>query len=251
MIPASSPMACARGGINIMKYVMLATSSNFGNMFSMAGGALFLPLLPMLPVRILLNNLLYDLSEIALPLDRVDHAMAAKPRHWDIKAVRRFMPVFGPVSSLFDFLIFALLLGVFRSDETLFHTGWFVESLATQVLVIFVLRTGGNFFASRPHPLLTVASLSAILLAVALPYTITGDGFGFSPLPLPLLLAFAAMRSTICSPWNWSSGSSSSGSLRECGTCNACDGSHSSRVPGYHKIPGARNLPGCFIRRLQ
>ena len=112
---------------NILKYMMMGTSSNFGNMFSMAGGVLFLPFLPMLPIQILLNNLLYDLSEMTIPMDEVSDAMVAKPRRWDLAIVRKFMFVFGPLSSVFDFITFGLLLWVFRADEALFHTGWFVE----------------------------------------------------------------------------------------------------------------------------
>ena len=127
--------------VNILKYMMMGTSSNFGNMFSMAAGVLFLPFLPMLPTQILLNNLLYDLSEMAIPLDEVSDAMVAKPRRWDLDVVRKFMFVFGPLSSVFDFVTFGLLLWVFHADEALFHTGWFVESLSTQILVIFIIRT--------------------------------------------------------------------------------------------------------------
>jgi Mg2+-importing ATPase len=178
---------------NIMKYIMMGTSSNFGNMFSMAGGVLFLPFLPMLPVQILLNNLLYDMSETAIPLDDVDEDMIERPRHWDMRFVRDFTFVMGPVSSLFDFMTFGLLLWVFHSGEALFHTGWFVESLMTQVLVIFVIRTRGSPFASRPHPILAATSLAAVAVAVALPYTPLGVWFGFSPPPLELLAALAGM----------------------------------------------------------
>ncbi len=178
---------------NIMKYIMMGTSSNFGNMFSMAGGVLFLPFLPMLPVQILLNNLLYDVSETAIPLDDVDEEMIERPRHWNMHFVRDFAFVMGPVSSLFDFLTFGLLLWVFGAGEGLFHTGWFVESLMTQVLVIFVIRTRGSPFASRPHPLLTATSLAAVTLAVLLPYTPLGGWFGFAPPPLALLAALAGM----------------------------------------------------------
>ena len=118
--------------MNIIKYMMMGTSSNFGNMFSMAGGVLFLPFLPMLPTQILLNNLLYDLSEAAIPLDNVSDSMVAKPRHWDLDIVRKFMFVFGPLSSIFDFATFGLLLWVFHAGEKMFQTGWFVESLATK-----------------------------------------------------------------------------------------------------------------------
>lgn len=172
---------------NIMKYVMMGTSSNFGNMLSMASGVLFLPFLPMLPVQILLNNLLYDFSEAAIPIDRVDPEMIERPRHWDMKFVRNYMVLMGPVNFLFDLLTFGLLLWFFHAGEALFHTGWFVESLATQVLVIFVIRTRGSPFKSRPHPLLIATSIVVLLVAVVLPYTPIGAWFGFVP-PSPLLL---------------------------------------------------------------
>jgi P-type Mg2+ transporter len=178
---------------NIMKYVMMGTSSNFGNMFSMAGAVLILPFLPMLPVQILLNNLLYDTSEIAIPLDRVDEAMTAQPRHWDVRFVRDFMLVLGPVSSLFDFLTFGLLLWVFQASEALFQTGWFVESLMTQVLVIFVIRTQARPWLSRPHPALAASSLGIVALALALPFTPLGAWFGFVPLPIEVLLVLAIL----------------------------------------------------------
>lgn len=178
---------------NIMKYVMMGTSSNFGNMFSMAGAVVILPFLPMLPVQILLNNLLYDTSEIAIPLDQVDEAMIAEPRHWDMNFVRNFMLVLGPVSSLFDFLTFGLLLWVFHAGEALFQTGWFVESLMTQVLVIFVIRTRARPWLSRPHPALAASSLGIVALAEALPFSPLGTWFGFVPLPVHVLLALAAL----------------------------------------------------------
>jgi len=176
--------------INILKYMMMGTSSNFGNMFSMAGGVLFLPFLPMLPTQILLNNLLYDLSETAIPLDRVSDAMTARPHHWNLDVIRKFMFVFGPLSSVFDFVTFGLLLWVFRADEALFHTGWFVESLATQVLVIFIIRTAKPL-TDRPHPLLVASSLSAVGIAVAFPYSPFAPWLGFVPLPAPIMGALA------------------------------------------------------------
>ena len=135
---------------NIMKFIMMAMSSNFGNMFSMAGATLILPFLPMLPVQILLNNLLYAVSEMPIPLDEVDSEITEKPEHWDMRFIRNFMLVMGPVSSVFDFLTFGLLLLVFHADEALFQTGWFIELLATQVLVIFVLRTRRNPLQQPP-----------------------------------------------------------------------------------------------------
>ena len=176
--------------VNIVKYMMMGTSSNFGNMFSMAGGVLFLPFLPMLPTQILLNNLLYDLSETAIPMDRVSDATAAQPRRWNLDIVRKFMFVFGPLSSIFDFITFGLLLWVFDADEKLFHTGWFVESLATQVLVIFIIRTA-HPLRDPPHPALVVSTLLAFAVAVALPYSPLAPWLGFAPVPVPLMGALA------------------------------------------------------------
>ena len=168
---------------NVMKYIMMATSSNFGNMFSMAAATLFLPFLPMLPLQILLNNFLYDLSELPIPLDNVDEQDLARPRRWDMAFIRDFVVCIGPISSIFDFLTFWLLLKVLHADETLFHTGWFVESLATQVLVIFVIRTRGSPFASRPHPALLLTSLGIVGVAMVLPFTPLAGMLGFTPLP--------------------------------------------------------------------
>lgn len=176
---------------NVIKYIMMGTSSNFGNMFSMAGATLLLPFLPMLPLQILLNNFLYDFSEIAIPLDRVDEETLAKPRVWDMDFIRQFMLTLGPLSSAFDFLTFWLLLGVLGAGETLFHTGWFVESVVTQVLVIFVIRTRGNPFASPPHPALTALSLAVVAMAVALPSTPLGAELGFVA-PPPAFYAMLA-----------------------------------------------------------
>lgn len=178
---------------NILKYVVMGTSSNFGNMFSMAGGVLFLPFLPMAPIQILLNNLLYDFSEIAIPLDRVDEALIRRPHRWNMAFVRNVMMALGPVSSLFDFLSFALLLFVFHAAQAEFRTGWFIESLATQVLVIFIIRTPGSALKSKAHPALIGSSIAVVALAVALPYLPIGAWFGFAPLPAPLLLALSAV----------------------------------------------------------
>ncbi len=171
--------------VNIMKYIMMGTSSNFGNMFSMAGATLFLPFLPMLPSQILLNNLLYDVSELPIPMDNVDHAYLTHPRHWDTGFIRNFMWVVGPVSSVFDFLMFFLLLKLFDAGEQLFHTGWFIESIATQVLVIFVIRTRGSPFNSRPSIALTITSLAVVIAAAVLPFTPVAAELGFvAPPPL-------------------------------------------------------------------
>ena len=178
---------------NILKYILMGTSSNFGNMFSMAGAVLFLPFLPMLPTQILLNNILYDLSELPIPFDAVDAEDTAQPRVMEMDLIRRFMFTIGPVSSLFDFITFAVLLKVFDASEALFQTGWFVESLCTQVLVIFVIRTRGNPLRSHPHPMLTVTSLAIVALAMVLPLTPLGAAFGFTPLPAGFYAALAVM----------------------------------------------------------
>ena len=178
---------------NIMKYVMMGTSSNFGNMFSMAGAVLFLPFLPMLPIQILLNNLLYDVSEIAIPMDNVDQAAIARPEHWDMTFVRNFMFVFGPLSSLFDFLTFWLLLHLFHAGEALFHTGWFLESLMTQILVIFVIRTRGGILNSKPAALLIASSLGALAVAILLPFTPLGRLLGFVAPSIGLIAALAGI----------------------------------------------------------
>ena len=185
---------------NVMKYIMMATSSNFGNMFSMAAATLFLPFLPMLPLQILLNNLLYDVSEIALPLDHVDAEDLARPRRWDMAFIRNFMLTIGPVSSLFDFVTFYLLLRLFDAQPALFRTGWFVESIATQVLVIFVIRTRRKPWLSRPNPWLVALSLGVVAAAMWLPFSPLASALGFVPLPLEffgllavLLVAYLAM----------------------------------------------------------
>jgi len=178
---------------NVMKYLLMGTSSNFGNMFSMAGASLFLPFLPMLPTQILLNNMLYDISEIAIPLDRVDANEVARPRAWNLKFIRNFMLAIGPVSSLFDFLTFYVLLKVLSADAPLFHTGWFIESLATQVLVIFVIRTRLNPFASHPHPLLTTVSLLVVAIGAILPFTPLGPVLGFVAPPVRFFVILIGM----------------------------------------------------------
>jgi Mg2+-importing ATPase len=147
----------------------------------------------MLPVQILLNNLLYAVSEMPIPLDAVDSVITEKPEHWDMRFIRNFMLVMGPVSSVFDFLTFALLLLVFHADEALFQTGWFIESLATQVLVIFVLRTRGNPLKSRPHPLLAFTSIAVVVLAIALPFTPLRAWFGFAEPSAAFLWAIAGL----------------------------------------------------------
>ncbi len=178
---------------NIMKYIMMGTSSNFGNMFSMAGASVFLPFLPMLPLQILLNNLLYDISELPIPLDRVDNDYLSHPRHWDMNFIRNFMVTVGPISSIFDFLTFYIMLAVFHADQVLFHTGWFIESMATQVLVIFVIRTRSNPFKSRPNPWLIVFAFTVVATVVILPFTPAAPYLGFVVPPAFFYLILAGM----------------------------------------------------------
>jgi Mg2+-importing ATPase len=170
---------------NTMKYIMMAVSSNFGNMFSVAGASMFLNFLPMTATQILLNNLLYDFSEMTIPTDNVDEEYIEKPKKLDIKYIRNFMMVLGPTSSIFDFLTFFLMLVVFKATVPVFQTAWFVESLSTQTFVVFVLRTRKTpFFKSKPGKYLTISSLSIIAFAFALPYIHPlAHLFGFSPPP--------------------------------------------------------------------
>jgi Mg2+-importing ATPase len=176
---------------NILKYLLMGTSSNFGNMFSMAVASVALPFLPMLPTQILLNNFLYDLAQVTIPGDRVDAALLRRPHRWDIRLVRNFMIGVGPVSSLFDFLTFYVMFRVFDAGEALFHTGWFVESLVTQTLVLLVIRTLENPLRSRPSPALLATTLAIAATAMALPYTPVASRMGFVPLP-PGYWAFLA-----------------------------------------------------------
>ena len=168
---------------NVTKYLLMGTSSNFGNMFSMAGASVFLPFLPMLPTQVLLNNLLYDLAQITIPTDNVDPEVIQSPQRWDIRKLRNFMLLVGPISSLFDFLTFWVLLRFFHANELLFHTGWFVESLATQTLVLFVIRTPKNPFTSRPSLALALTTLTIVAVGVLLPYSPIASLLGFVPLP--------------------------------------------------------------------
>ena len=168
---------------NVMKYLLMGTSSNFGNMFSMAGASLFLPFLPMLPMQILLNNLLYDLAQITIPTDNVDQTYLQKPQRWDISLIRNFMLLIGPISSIFDFLTFYVLLHYFRTNETQFHTGWFMESLATQTLVLFVIRTSGNPFRSRPSRPLVATCLAVVAIGLYLPFSPLAGMLGFTAMP--------------------------------------------------------------------
>jgi Mg2+-importing ATPase len=172
-----------RAAGNLMKYLLMDTSSNFGNMFSMAAASVFLPFLPMLPTQILLNNFLYDLAQIAIPTDDVDRDYLRRPQRWNLDLVKKFMLYIGPVSSIFDFLTFFVMLRLMHASETVFHTGWFVESLATQTLVVFVIRTFGSPFRSRPSGTLIATSLSIVSIALVLPATPVGPLLGFTVPP--------------------------------------------------------------------
>lgn len=181
---------------NVTKYLLMGTSSNFGNMFSMAVASVFLPFLPMLPTQVLLNNLLYDLAQITIPTDNVDPEVLQRPQRWDIRTIRNFMLIIGPISSFYDFLTFFILRHLFHAGETLFHTGWFVESLATQTLVLFVIRTPRNPLTSRPSLALTITTVSVVILGVCLPYTPLAGLFGFEPLPPGYFVFLASVTLT-------------------------------------------------------
>jgi len=176
---------------NTMKYVMMGTSSNFGNMFSCALASLFLPFLPMLPIQILLNNFLYDISELTIPTDNVDPEYIEKPKRWDISSIRKFMVRIGLISSIFDLLTFFVMLTVFNAwnNPPLFQTAWFIESLATQTLVIFVIRTRKSpFYKSKPSKLLAISSLSVVGVALILPLTPLGGLFQFVEPPITFFI---------------------------------------------------------------
>jgi len=193
-ILASGVLEGRRIFTNTMKYILMGTSSNFGNMFSAAGGSLLLNFLPMTPTQILLNNLLYDTGEMTIPTDRVDAEHLERPAQWDLRLIRRFMIFFGPISSIFDFLTFGVMLFLFRAHGSLFQTAWFTESLATQSLVIFAIRTRRvPFLRSRPGTALVLGTLGSVAVGVALPYTPVARLFGFTPLPIDLLLILAVM----------------------------------------------------------
>jgi Mg2+-importing ATPase len=178
---------------NIVKYVKMGSSSNFGNMFSMTGASLFLPFLPMLPIQILLNNFLYDLSQIAIPTDEVDEEYLLKSRPWNVSYIKKFMIFIGPISSIFDFLTFAVMWFIFKANndamQPLFHTGWFLESLCTQTLVIHIIRTGKiPFIESKPSQFLMFTSIYIVTIALVIPLTGLGTYFGFvTPPPLYFL----------------------------------------------------------------
>ena len=179
---------------NTNKYISMAISSNFGNMFSMTGASFLLPFLPMLPVQILLNNLLYEGSQFAITFDTVEKSILARPNPWNINFIKKFMYVFGGISSLFDFLTFFVLYKVLMLSGASFQTGWFIESFATQALVIFLIRSRKFVFkAISPHPLVICATLSAVILAWTIALTSFGKLFGFTPLSCLTVLFILAI----------------------------------------------------------
>jgi len=160
----------------------------------MTGGSLFLPFLPMLPIQILLNNFLYDVSQIAIPTDQVDKEYVLKPRPWNVKYIRNFMVIIGPISSIFDFLTYGVMLFIFHASAELFHTGWFIESLCTQTLVIHIIRTGKiPFIESRPSRFLLLMSVIIVSIGIAIPFSPLAKPFGFVKPPLMYFVALFIM----------------------------------------------------------
>lgn len=174
---------------NTMKYIMMGISSNYGNMFSVLGAVIFLPFLPMVPIQILLNNFLYDLSQLTIPSDNVDTDFIKKPKRWSMSFIKKFMMTFGPISSFYDFLTYFTLFYFYKLHAGQFQTGWFMESLATQTLVIYVIRTRMlPFIQSRPSNYLLISTLCVVIVGWLFPYLPIGSFFGFIPLPLPIVL---------------------------------------------------------------
>ncbi|TGD97720.1 magnesium-translocating P-type ATPase [Methylobacterium nonmethylotrophicum] len=215
MILLAPDLAVAAAGVaegrrtsaNILKYIRMGASSNFGNMLSMALAAAVLPFLPMLPIQILLNNLLYDLSELGIPFDRVRPEAIAHPQAWDRQALLRFAAVMGPLSSVFDLLTFGVLLLGFGAGPEVFRTAWFLESMATQILVIVVIRTAARPWRDRPGPALAISSLAALAVALALPFTPLGGWLGFAAPAPAILIAVAGITALylaaaeVVKPW--------------------------------------------------
>ena len=185
-----------RASANVLKYLLMGTSSNFGNMFSMAGASALLSFLPMLPTQILLNNFLYDTAQITIPSDNVDKDYVRIPRRWDMRLIRNFMIFIGPISSIYDFLTFYVLLYFFHASQVEFHTGWFVESLATQTLVLFIIRTTGNPLKSRPSVPLTITTIVIVMIGVLIPYAPLARDVGFTALPGPFYKFLAISTAT-------------------------------------------------------
>jgi Mg2+-importing ATPase len=178
---------------NTLKYVFMATSANFGNMFSMAGASLFLSYLPLLPGQILLTNLMTDFPETTIGTDNVDAEMVENPRRWNVKFIRNFMIVFGILSSVFDYVTFGVLLLVFKSDFVLFRTGWFVESVISASLIVLVIRSRGSFFKSIPSKYLLITTLLVAGITLVLPFTVLGRIFGFESISIPIIIIMVAI----------------------------------------------------------
>jgi Mg2+-importing ATPase len=174
---------------NTLKYVFMATSANFGNMFSMAGASLFLSFLPLLPKQILFMNLLTDVPEMTISTDNVDPEMVEKPRRWDLKFISKFMLVFGLLSTVFDYATFAILIFLLDANTELFRTTWFTESIISASIIVLVIRTKRPLFKSRPRKYLLLAILAIAGLTIVIPYTPLGQIFEFVPLPIPYLIA--------------------------------------------------------------
>ncbi|HEV3157976.1 MAG TPA: magnesium-translocating P-type ATPase [Candidatus Baltobacteraceae bacterium] len=192
-ILADGVVAGRRIFTNTIKYILMGTSSNFGNMISTSVGSLFLPFLPMLPSQILLNNLLYDFSEMTIPTDNVDEEQVHRPAHWDMRLIERFMIVFGPINALCDFTMFALMLLVYHASAELFRSAYFAESFITQTLIIFAIRTRRvPFLRSSPSWQLAVTTIGVTIIGAILPFSPLGLFFGFAPLPLPFIGLIAA-----------------------------------------------------------
>jgi Mg2+-importing ATPase len=170
--------------LNTMKYVFMATSANFGNMFSMAGASLLLPFLPLLPKQILLTNLLTDFPEMTIATDNVDQQSAQKPRRWNMAFITKFMVIFGLLSSVFDYLTFGVLIYILKANMQEFQTGWFIESVVSATLIVFVLRTQSSIFKSKPGKYLIIATVLVVLFTLVLPYLPFAELLGFTPLPL-------------------------------------------------------------------
>ncbi|MFA6999627.1 MAG: magnesium-translocating P-type ATPase [Candidatus Paceibacterota bacterium] len=179
---------------NTNKYISMAISSNFGNMFSMTGASIILPFLPMLPVQILFNNLLYEVSQFSLTFDNVDREVLARPNPWNIKFIKNFMFVFGGISSVFDFLTFFILYKIFMLSGAMFQTGWFIESFATQTLVIFLIRSRKSIFKSiSPHPVVIWTTIGSVIVAWSVALTFIGKLFDFVALSIPTVLAIVGI----------------------------------------------------------
>jgi Mg2+-importing ATPase len=178
---------------NTLKYILTTISANFGNMFSMAAASVFLPFLPLLASQVLLNNFLSDIPATTIASDNVDAEWVAKPRRWNTVFIRDYMVLFGLVSSAFDFLTFGTLLWLFRAGPEEFRTGWFIESLLTELVIALVVRTRGRFYRSRPGKLLFVSTACVIAITLPTPYLPFDSIFGFVPLPAPLMLAMIGL----------------------------------------------------------